>query len=174
MSPYLWLRAAHTPAGGRPRDPRRGARNRLWAPTWLLCVGFTTPKFHQAIEPHTQMLWRRCLFSRCFLVTQCEGKTRLREQRSCHLAVSQKKTVPKWVALVSGNMDQNLRNPSCLILSQNHLGLLFKRECLAPTPYCQTLFLRVYSLRARLSMFQEGTAQMMAKLPVLAPNRKNK
>ena len=33
------------------------------------------------------------------------------------LAVAQKTGIPKWVALVSGNMDQNLRNPSCLILS---------------------------------------------------------
>ena len=30
--------------------------------------------------------------------------------------------IPKWVALVSGNMDQNLRNPSSLILSHCHLA----------------------------------------------------
>ena len=32
-----------------------------------------------------------------------------------------KKPAPKWVALVSGNMDQNLRHPSCLILSHTHI-----------------------------------------------------
>ena len=31
--------------------------------------------------------------------------------------------IPKWVALVSGNMDQHMRNPSCLILSRTHLVL---------------------------------------------------
>ena len=33
-----------------------------------------------------------------------------------------KKPAPKWVALVSGNMDQNLRNPSCLILSHTQIS----------------------------------------------------
>ena len=35
-----------------------------------------------------------------------------------------KNPVPKWVALVSGNMDQNLRNPFWLILSHTHIAIL--------------------------------------------------
>ena len=36
--------------------------------------------------------------------------------------MAQKTGIPKWVALVSGHLDQNLRNPSCLILSHTHMG----------------------------------------------------
>ena len=35
--------------------------------------------------------------------------------------MAQKTGIPKWVALASGNMDQNLRNP-CLILSHTHVA----------------------------------------------------
>ena len=52
----------------------------------------------------------------------------------CHFEASQrkgvpliwlwfKKMVPKWVTLASGNLDQNLRNVSCFILSHTHLPL---------------------------------------------------
>ena len=34
-----------------------------------------------------------------------------------------KKPVPKWVARVSGNMDQNPRNPSWSILTHTHVGM---------------------------------------------------
>ena len=33
------------------------------------------------------------------------------------MGMAHKTGIPKWVALVSGNMDQNLRNPSSLIVS---------------------------------------------------------
>ena len=52
-------------------------------------------------EPRTRRL--RCLFS--------------------EMTVAQKTGIPKWVALVSGKMDQNLRNPSWLILSHTQMGL---------------------------------------------------
>ena len=44
------------------------------------------------------------------------------------MAVAQKSGIPKWVALVSGNMDQNLRNPFCLILSHTQMAMCHNRE----------------------------------------------
>ena len=43
-------------------------------------------------------------------------------QNRWQMAVAQK-PVPKWVALVSGNMDQNLRYPSSLILSHTQMDV---------------------------------------------------
>ena len=41
---------------------------------------------------------------------------------AAHLAVAPKTGIPKWLALVSGNMDQNLRSPSCLILGHTQIS----------------------------------------------------
>ena len=38
-----------------------------------------------------------------------------------NMAVAQKTGIPKWLALLSGNNYQNLRNPSCLMVSHTHL-----------------------------------------------------
>ena len=46
--------------------------------------------------------------------------TRLGTFKDPHVAVAQK-TGTKWLALGSGNMDQNLCSPSCLILSHTHV-----------------------------------------------------
>ena len=49
-----------------------------------------------------------------------------------HMAVAQKRTVPKWVALVSGSMDQHLRNPGCLILRHPHMAVVVKTVVVDP------------------------------------------
>ena len=50
-----------------------------------------------------------------------------RDSRFYHVAVAQK-TVPKWNP-VSGNIDQNLRHLSCLILSHTHVSKTAKGPC---------------------------------------------
>ena len=57
-----------------------------------------------------------------------------------YLAVAQKKTGTKWLALVSGNLDQNLRfGPSCLNLSHTHFGVA---RCLTPSSHLRSANLR--------------------------------
>ena len=54
-----------------------------------------------------------------------------------NIAVAQKTGIPKWVALLSGNMDQHLRNPSDrLILSHTHMFGVSTVSALALAP-CQ-------------------------------------
>ena len=47
----------------------------------------------------------------------------VKDQRMSPNGCGSKNRYPKWVALVSGHRDRNLRNPACLILSHTQMNL---------------------------------------------------
>ena len=115
----VWKEIWHWKCGMRKRNPNRASL----LPT---CFAACLPSYFRA--RNISSLVSLPIYG---LVSKCDNTPPQHKNRRAHL--SQKgcpqhtwqwleKAIPKWVALASGNMDQNLRFcPACFILSHTHM-----------------------------------------------------